>query len=242
MKYIFTFVLVIGLLFGSLGISIFGNVPEYSAQAYSGIPTFSIVKVVAGKSVTIKTHNFPAGDTFKVLMNNMGTRGVNGYHVATISSGSGGSFTDTYTIPAALKGNHQIAIRFQSTTGSGYFAYNWFNNKGAKYGTGGAYKSKSGYYGHPYVSIVNVVKNKNVTIKITNLPKNDSYKVLMNTMGTKGVNGTNVGTFNSGAGGTQTMKVKIPASLKGKSVIAIRVQSTSGTGYYTYNWFSNSTY
>jgi hypothetical protein len=30
--------------------------------------------------------------------------------------------------------------------------------------------------------------------------------------------------------------------MKGKSTIAIRIQSTSGGGYYAYNWFYNSTY
>ncbi len=62
----------------------------------------------------------------------MGTRGINGIQVDTIKSGNGGSFSATFTIPSALKGYKQIAIRLQSTTGSGYYAYNWFYNNTTK--------------------------------------------------------------------------------------------------------------
>ncbi len=97
-----------------------------SIPGYTGIPTFSIVSVVRDNKVTIRTKNFPANMDFTVRMGAMGTRGVNGIVVKTINSGAGGSFEDTYTIPAALKGSSQISIRLESN--SGYFAYNWFYN------------------------------------------------------------------------------------------------------------------
>jgi LysM repeat protein len=90
------------------------------------IPTFTIVSVVANQSVTIQTSNFPANQQFDVLMGAMGTKGVNGIWVTRTPSGSGGSFTTTYTIPVALRGSNRIAIRLQSPTG--YFSYNWFYN------------------------------------------------------------------------------------------------------------------
>ena len=90
------------------------------------IPTFTIVSVVANQSVTIRTSNFPANQQFDVLMGAMGTKGVNGIWVTRTPSGSGGSLTVTYTIPAALRGSNRIAIRLQSPTG--YFSYNWFYN------------------------------------------------------------------------------------------------------------------
>lgn len=91
------------------------------------IPTISIASVVKNKSVTINAHNFPASTQFDVLMNYMGTRGVGGIKVDTINSGAGGSFTATFSVPAALKGQFQIAIRLQSSK-TGFFAYNWFYN------------------------------------------------------------------------------------------------------------------
>jgi hypothetical protein len=90
-------------------------------------PTFSIVSVVRNSTVTVKTNNLPANDTFNVCMNYMGTRGVCGWLVATINSGAGGTQTLTFNIPDALKGQGKIAIRMQSPY-SGYFAYNWFWN------------------------------------------------------------------------------------------------------------------
>ena len=219
------------------------------ASASGTIPTFSIVSVVSDKTVTIKTFNFPADDTFKVLMGAMGTRGVNGIKVATTDSGDGGTFQKTYTIPATLQGSFQIAIRLQSTTGSGYFAYNWFynNTTGAATATPGPTPTpgpsptpRPGYTGFPTFSIVSVERDQTVTIRTSNLPPNDSFTVTMGAMGTRGINGIKVATTDSGKGGTKTLTYDIPTSLKGSRQIAIRLQSPT-SGYFAYNWFYNNT-
>jgi uncharacterized membrane protein len=209
--------------------------PAYAASA-KVIPTFSITGVVTDTSVTITTYNFPANDNFDVLMNYIGTRGVGGIKVATIASGAGGSFQATFNIPDALKGLYQIAIRLQSNTGSGYYAYNWFYNNSAG-GTGGP----GGYISYPTFTITAVTRDVSVSIKTQNMPSNDSFDVLMNYMGTRGVGGIKVATFNSGAGGTLTFTFNIPAALIGQYQIAIRLQSNTGSGYYAYNWFYNNT-
>jgi hypothetical protein len=90
------------------------------------IPTFNIISVVRGASVTIRTANFPANQTFTAMMGQIGTLGVGGTVVGTTPSGAGGVFTATYTIPAALANAGAIAIRLQSP--SGYYSYNWFYN------------------------------------------------------------------------------------------------------------------
>lgn len=94
------------------------------------IPTFRIVSVVRDQSVTIEARDFPAGLKFDVRMGAMGTRGVGGTLVTTQDSGKGGTFTATYTLPAALKGTGQVAIRLENTS-TGYFAFNWFYNNNA---------------------------------------------------------------------------------------------------------------
>ena len=94
---------------------------------YSGFPTFTISTVVKGQTVSISGKNFPKDDTFTVYMGKYGTKGVGGINVGSTNSGSGGALTATYTIPASLVGETQIAIRLQSSS-SGYFAYNWFWN------------------------------------------------------------------------------------------------------------------
>ena len=91
------------------------------------VPAIEVSGVARDQTVTIRGANFPAGYRFTVLMGDYGSMGVGGYAVTTVDSGAGGSFTATYTIPAALRGSARIAIRLQSERG-GYYSYNWFWN------------------------------------------------------------------------------------------------------------------
>lgn len=211
-----------------------------ASSAQSSIPTFTITAVERNTSVTIKTSNFPKNTNFDVLMNKIGTQGINGIKVTTTNSGKGGSFSATYTIPAELKGLKQIAIRLQST--SGYYAYNWFYNNTTTSGSGNGNGNGNGsgsYTGIPTFSISAVVRNTNVTILTNNFPKNMNFNVLMNYMGTQGKNGVLVDTINSGSGGAFSATFTIPAEFHGLKQIAIRLESSSG--YYAYNWFYNNT-
>jgi hypothetical protein len=202
------------------------------------IPTFSIVSVDAGNSVTIRTSNYPANDNFDVLMGKIGTRGVGGTRVTSVSSGTGGEQTFTINIPDALKADRQIAIRLQSPT-SGYFSFNWFNNATSSSPgvptTGGPPAGTI-----PTITIQSVAADSTVTIATRNYPANDTFTVTMGKFGTQGVGGVSVTSVSSGTGGAQTFTFNIPDSLKGESRIAIRLQSPT-SGYYSYNWFWNST-
>ena len=103
------------------------STPPSGGLAVGVIPTFKVQSVVKDGKVTILTSNFPANDSFKVTMNVYGSRGVGGTVVDTVSSGSGGTLTLTFTIPDSMKGAQRIAIRLESVS-SVYFAYNWFWN------------------------------------------------------------------------------------------------------------------
>jgi LysM repeat protein len=105
-----------------------GPAPCYGHPPCWGvIPTIWISSVVRDNTVTITTRNWPAGVNFQVLMGPMGTRGLGGYNVGTLYSGSGGSLTATFSIPSQLWGSRQIAIRTQNWS-TGYYSYNWFYN------------------------------------------------------------------------------------------------------------------
>jgi hypothetical protein len=78
-----------------------------------------------------------------------------------------------------------------------------------------------------------------VAIIAYNLPKNKPFQATMGLMGTRGMNGIVVSSFNTGAGGTQAFTFAIPAALFGANPIALRLQATDGSGYYAYNWFYN---
>ncbi len=95
-------------------------------STYYGYPYFYIASVVQNASVTITGYNFPPGQTFTVTMGPYGSYGIGGIVIGTTNSGAGGALSTTYTVPAALAGSYQIAIRLQSP--EGYYAYNWFYN------------------------------------------------------------------------------------------------------------------
>lgn len=204
-----------------------------AADAGAAIPTFSILAVETDKTVTIQTYNFPANTRFVARMGKMGTRGVGGVEVGTLESGAGGSLKATFDIPASLKGEYQIAIRLDATTG-GYYAFNWFyNNTASGSSSGGTGTGKI-----PTISISAVEAKKSVTIKTADFPANTTFDVLMGKIGTRGIGGTKVGTLESGTGGSLTATFDIPDALKNDYQVAIRLESKSG--YYAYNWFYNN--
>lgn len=108
-----------------------GHPPCYGHPPCWGvIPTIWISSVVRNNTVTITTHNWPAGVNFAVYMGPMGTRGIGGIPVGNLSSGAGGTLTATFPIPPQLYNSYQIAIRTQNWP-TGYYSYNWFYNNTA---------------------------------------------------------------------------------------------------------------
>lgn len=202
----------------------------------STIPTISITSVVTDQTVTVQANNFPANQNFVVTMGPMGTQAVNGTVVATTNSGVGGTFSATYNIPDSLKGSERIAVRLQTSHAYPYYAYNWFWNNTTG-GTGGI----PGYTGVPTFSIVSVEAGKNVTIETNNFPPNQAFTMTMGPMGTQGINGTVVGTLNSGVGGVLKATFDIPAQYQSAYQIALRAQTAHAAPYFAYNWFYNNT-
>lgn len=222
----------------------YNNTTGIGTGGYTGIPTIGIESVVQDNTVTLHTHNFPAGQVFKWTMGPMGTQGINGIPVAGYEawdSGPGGEQTLTLPIPAELFGSYQISIRAQTSHANPYYAYNWFyNNPAPGTGTGGSYT------GYPTFTVCSVVQNGNITVKANNLPPNQDFKVTMGPMWTAGINGYPVPvegqpTWNSGTGGTQTLPpLPIPSELYGSYQISVRMQTGQAYPYYAYNWFYNN--
>ena len=93
-------------------------------------PSFKISAVEKDVSVSIDGKNFPADTEFVVLMGKMWTYGIKGIEAGTLNTGEGGNLIGTFTIPPALAGMTQIAIRLEAKIG-GWYAYNWFWNNTA---------------------------------------------------------------------------------------------------------------
>jgi hypothetical protein len=228
---------VLSILLTLLALGAFIIPVSASNSSSQSIPYFNILEVVKDTTVTIQAFNFPANDSFRVTMGPYGSYGLNGVVVGFTDTGTGGSFTVTYSIPSTLAGSERIAIRLQSPT-SGYFAYNWFWNNPSNT-PAPTTTPIPGYSGFPTFSIKSVVKNESVTILTKNFPPNDSYTVTMGKYGTLGIGGIVVTTTDSGEGGAFEVTYPIPSQLADMNPIAIRLQSPT-TGYFAYNWFYNN--
>jgi len=240
MKHVLRLLIIIALL-SIPGITVFAV--QTSAPSTVVFPTFVIKAVDHNDLVTIQTDNLLSNDTYNITMGVMGTRGVNGIHVATVTTSTSGRITKTFSIPAALQGHAKIAIRLESPS-SGYFAYNWFYNADANLhliGTPEGSPPTSVYYsGYPYFFIVAVDKGTSVTIDEHNFPPNTTFNVRMNWMWTRGIAGAIVEKVTTDASGSLSdTKYLIPDFLQGSYKIAVRLESIS-TGYYAYNWFYNN--
>ena len=189
------------------------------------IPTISIDSVVVNETVTIRTHNFPPDTTFLVTMGHMGTLGINGTPVGTLYSGLGGEMTATFPIPVLLKGLERIAIRTQSNP---FYSYNWFDNQTEPLPT-------------PTFVVCGVIRDDVVVIRTDpTFPANRNFVVMMNYMGTLGIDGYAVGGFNSGPTGVAVGTFTIPSGLRGLDQIQIRAEEVGGP-FYSYNYFNNQT-
>ena len=100
--------------------------PTSSGQ---GLISIKVTEVKKGKSVTINISNLPLKKDFVVLMGKMGTNGVGGIEVGSVSTKTDKILTGTFDIPKNLQNRDEIAIRIEAEDGSYYFAYTWFENK-----------------------------------------------------------------------------------------------------------------
>ena len=192
---------------------VIGLLGFYALQSQAAaVPTFTITAVEKDALVTIQTSNFPPNRTFVVRMGKFGTLGVGGTEVATTYSGSGGTFTAAYSIPDTLKGQARIAIRMDATSG-GYYSYNWFTNAGSAAAAATATPASASATATPAptaavpvptISVQSVDKGSSVTIQTHNFPAHKTFTARMGAYGTQGVDGSVVGTTDSGSGGTLT--------------------------------------
>jgi len=94
-------------------------------------------------------------------------------------------------------------------------------------------------YAIPEFIITKVVQDWSVTIQTTTYyPANNNFTVRMGPYGSLGVNGVVVGFTNSGKGGILTATYTIPDALRGSSQIHIRMDGENG--FFSYNWFYNT--
>lgn len=99
-----------------------------TTYAPNDFPTFNILSVVKGESVTVETKYFPAGDMFGVYMKDGNSAAKTWYYVAGFNSADGASFQATFAIPSQLYYKEKIAIKMYNLDEK-YITYNLFENK-----------------------------------------------------------------------------------------------------------------
>jgi len=171
------------------------------------------------KTVTLVGTSLAANTRYQVYLSKYGKYPANAFLVGSVVTSSSGSFTKTFKIPTKLVDIIRITITIVSSRGN--TASNWFINATAENNTGGE--------GAPTfsISLVSVKEDETVRINTKNLPANVTFDVRMGKSGTKGVNGTKVGTLRSSKGGSVKATFDIPDNLVGKSKIDIRVENKS---------------
>ncbi len=94
----------------------------------AGFPTFSILSVVYGQSVTVQTRYFPADQRFAVFMKDGALADITWYEVAGIETGEGNSQIATFSIPSELRYQEMITLKFYNIN-DGFITYDLFYNR-----------------------------------------------------------------------------------------------------------------
>lgn len=92
-----------------------------------GFPTFDIVSVVKGKSVSIRTRYLPPQTRYAVFMKKGDSSVYTWYEVAGIETNEGNVLNATFNIPEEIRYSEKIAIKLYSMK-DGFVTYNLFNN------------------------------------------------------------------------------------------------------------------
>lgn len=201
----------------------------YAVLAAQAKPSLEIIEVVKDREVTVRGEDFPRNTRFDVYLYPLGFDPTSADRVDRFTTGNTGTFEVSFDIPRKLEGYRRIVIFMESRDGN-YDVETWFFNRN----TG----KPSRYTGTPSFTILDVVKDREVTLSLRNLPPDDRFEVLMDEMGTQAKDGIHAGWVSTGNGGNRQVTVTIPAALRGESRIAVRIESPT-SGYYYYSWFYN---
>ena len=179
-------------------------------------------------SVTLRIVGFAKKEKLEIYMGAQGSQGRNGIKVATPTADNAGVVELTVDIPAQLRGQAKLSLRAQTSKANRY-ATQGFNNMTS---------SSNGYSETPTASVSGWVYNKSVTIALVNAPAGVTYKVIMVSSARRVSWHLVSATISTGAGGSISATIQLPASLKGNKLVYILLQDAN-TGSFAYASYTN---
>jgi hypothetical protein len=99
----------------------YNNLPQ-------GFPTFMVLEVVKGSSITVQTKYFPENERFAVFMKDGALANKTWYEVDGFDSSEGGVQTLVLSIPSQLRYKEKIAVKFYSLK-DGFVTYDLILNQ-----------------------------------------------------------------------------------------------------------------
>jgi hypothetical protein len=170
-------------------------------------------------------------------MNKIGTKGVDGTLVGTISTDGNGEFTETFAIPSGLRSENRIAIRAESPKYAWSYAYNWFENVTRGDSSSGG-TSNSG----AVISILKVVEDRSVRFQAERLPASTRFNVWLGWQGRQGnVTYPNAAVaLYSDRDGIMEETLEIPRELRDRSTLVLRLETAGSSRVVATKWFVNS--
>jgi hypothetical protein len=209
--------------------------PVTSTVPVLGADTTTSVRVNAtqvheDKDVALAGKSLAPNSRYSIYMVRYGKDPSTAIYAGSAMTNSSGAFTSTVRLPKQLVDVAKISVILRNSSAD--TASNWFYNADASGNTGG----KSGPTFS--ISVISVKKGDTVEIKTANLPTNVTFDVRIGAQGSKGENGTKVGTLRDDDG-TVKATYEIPSDLANRSKLDIRVENTA-LGIYAYTTFENT--
>ena len=220
------------LLMVSMMVIVFGAATPALA---SGTPTLEVRSVKQNESVTLRAYNFLPDMDVQVRMEAIGVSSSS--VIAGVLRTVAGTFDVVIPLPASLRDNAQISVRFETTTNALLSSITYNNSNVIQITpvvpvTGGGTGGRG-----PRLNVVAVDENKKVTARILGMPTFTDFSIKVGPFYGFSKQGVIVGSVNSGSNGDVTFTVNLPDVAKDVSLLAIRVDSKNG--YYAYNSFRN---
>ncbi len=207
-------------------------IPDATSSGSSGGIGVVVTSVKTNDYINIKATNLPKKENFDVSIGKCYSSSKT--LVGSLrTDGDSGTFYEKYDIPGKYNGVSCLTLYLESIKSSRE-AFTSFTNTTSS--TPSVSSSSDMYF-----KIIDVEKNKSITIKMYNLVKNKRYKVFIGPAGSGAPSGYLRDAFTASSSGTLTATYTIQSAFKNRAKLDIRVEGMTITASMVQT-FNNTTY